>query len=425
MLSVKCSKRKDKKMSHVYDVIVIGGGASGLMAAGRAAERGRRVLLLEKNNALGVKLALTGGGRCNICNAEENKRRLLKNYGAAEKFLYSPFSQFGVDETFRFFSARGLPLKVEENNRVFPKTEKASDVIDVLARYVRQGKGEIRKRARVGAFITKDKKLIGVKVNGEVLAAQSYVLATGGKSHPETGSTGDGFGWLAKLGHEVKEPKPTVVPLSVKEGWIKSLAGVVLKNVKVTFFLNSKKRVSERGNILCTHFGISGPLILNLAGRVSYMLYDGAVTATIDLFPQLDHGALDKRITQIFDEHKNKTLKNIMNLIVPPGTASAMLSLRPQLNSEKKVHSILRQERKDMVQLLKNLPLTITGLMGFERAVVTNGGLAISEVDGKTMRSRKHLNLFVTGDLIDISRPSGGYSLQLCWTTGWVAGSNA
>ncbi len=412
-------------MNDRYDVIVVGGGASGTMAAGRAAERGRNVLLLEKNDKLGAKLSISGGGRCNICNAEEDEQILLRHYGAAEKFLYSPFSQFGVAETFEFFTSHGLPLKIEAHKRTFPETEKASDVVHVLEKYVQQGEVEIRTNSEVQEVQEKDGKIIGVKVNNEVLTAESYILATGGKSHPETGSTGDGFVWLKDLRCEIKEPTPSVVPLAVEEVWVKSLAGVSLDDVKITFFVDQQKSFAVKGRILCTHFGLSGPLILNSAARVAEMLVEGEVTATIDVFPQFDLGALDKHITQIFDENKNRDLKNVMKLIAPTGTAPAILTLFPQFDPEKKVHSISKQERKTLVNLLKALPVTITGLMGNDRAVVSDGGLALSDIDGKTMRSRRYENLFVTGDLLHINRPSGGFSLQLCWTTGWVAGSNA
>jgi len=409
----------------IYDVIVIGGGASGMMAAGRAAELGKRVLLLEKNKQLGEKLKITGGGRCNITNAEENERILLGHYGKAEQFLYSSFSQFGMTDTFSFFESRGLPLVVQARKRAFPKTEKALDVFDVLMKYLDQGKVIIKSGIRVTAIEGEKGLITGVVCDKEKFVAKSYILATGGKSHPETGSTGDGFLWLKNLGHEVKEPTPTIVPLAVEEMWVKLLAGVSLSFMKVNFYLDGKKKFSITGKILFTHFGLSGPLILNSASKVADLLHEGSVTATIDAFPDTEFKDLDKKIMEVFDNNKNKTLKNVFKEIAPKGTAQEILSLLPEVNDDLKIHSVTKEQRKKLTHLLKALPLTVSGLMGFDRAVIADGGVAVNQIDGKTMRSKLYKNLYVTGDLLHISRPSGGYSLQLCWTTGFVAGSNA
>lgn len=406
----------------MYDVIVIGGGASGMMAAGRAAERGKRVLLLEKNRDLGAKLKITGGGRCNICNAEENIHTLLTNFGAAAAFLYSPFSQFGVPETWAFFENRGLPLSIQENKRVFPKTEKAIDVFKVLKKYLNQGNVEIRTNIRVMRLIAKQRRIEKVITANSEFFGKNLILASGGLSHPETGATGDGFRFLKELGHTVSNPTPNIVPLAVSEAWIKSLAGVTLKDVKITFFVNNQKSFSLKGDILATHFGISGPMILNSATKVADLLEEGRVTAQIDIFPQLDSGALDKHITNIFDGNKNKILKNVLRGIVPAATSSVILSICQGINPETKIHSVKSEQRKKLGQILKVLPLTISGLMGFNRAVTADGGVTLKEIDTKTMRSLLFENLYVTGDLLDINRPSGGYSLQLCWTSGYVAG---
>lgn len=419
---VHCGHMKSEPQH--YDVIVIGGGASGMMAAGRAAERGLSVLLLEKNKHLGQKLAITGGGRCNITNAEENEQLLLSHYGSAEKFLYSSFSQFSTDDTFSFFAGLGLPLVVQEGKRAFPKTENAIDVVKALEGYLKKGNVEVRTKTAVTKLHSTPTSITGVEVDGEILTADRYIIATGGQSRPETGSSGDGFAWLKDLGLAIEDPTPRIVPLAVRDSWILSLAGISLNDVKITFFAAGEKAFALKGRILCTHFGLSGPLILNAAGQVADLLHIGPVTAAIDVFPKLDVGALDKHVTDIFDKNKNKELKNVMKFITPSGTSTAILSLLPNIDIEKKVHSVSKTERKHIVHLLKALPVVITGLMGYERAVVADGGLLISEVDGKTMRTRKFDNLYVTGDLLHIKRPSGGYSLQLCWTTGWVAGSH-
>lgn len=408
-----------------YDVIVIGGGASGMMAAGRAGEAGKRVLLLEKNAKLGAKLAITGGGRCNITNAEDDERLLLAKYGVADKFLHTTFAQFGMRDTFSFFESRGLPLKVETYKRAFPVSERASDVVAVLEKYLAKGKVEVRTGIVVKKIAATGGRITHVETNAGDFSATSYILATGGVSHPETGSTGDGFSWLRGLGHTITAPTPTIVPLKVREGWAKKLSGVSLPAMKITFYVDGAKQFSKTGPLLFTHFGISGPTILNSAGKVAEVLREGIVTATIDLFPGLDQGALDRKITEVFDANKNKLLRNVLKDIVPPGTADALLSLLPSIDPETKVHSVTKESRKSLVELCKRVPLTITGLMGFDRAVVADGGLPLTEVDTRTMRSRLIENLFVTGDLLHITRPSGGYSLQLCWTTGYVAGSHS
>ena len=288
------------KDTHHFDVIVIGGGAAGLMAAGRAAELGKRVLLLEKNKRLGEKLRISGGGRCNITNAEEDVKTLLSNYGEAEKFLYSVFSEFGIKDTFEFFESKGLPIKVEDRKRAFPLSEKAVDVVDVLVKYASKGGVEIRTATPVRKIILNEGKISRIVISGGEYTADSYVLATGGVSHPETGSTGDGFLWLEQLGHMVIEPTPTIVPLKTKDAWIKSLRGKTLTGGKITFYLDGKKKFTQSGNILLTHFGLSGPTILNCAGKVADLLYEGKVTAKIDLFPTLDVGSLDTKIQEHF-----------------------------------------------------------------------------------------------------------------------------
>lgn len=396
-----------------------------MMAAGRAAERGRRVLLLEKNAHLGEKLKITGGGRCNIANAEENTEALLAHYGKAKQFLYTPFAQFGVEDTFTFFETRGVPLKVEAGKRAFPASEKAGDVLRVLEKYLAEGNVTVRTHAPVSGIAAANGRVEKVTVGKEEFSAASYILATGGTSHPETGSTGDGFFWLTALGHHVEKPTPTLVPLAVREKWVRELSGVSLADIKISFFVGEKKRLSLKGKILFTHFGISGPLILNAAGKVADMLHEGAVTARIDAFPDTDLGTLDKKITHLFDAHKNKMLKNIFRDIAPEGSGDVLLALLPAIHPDTKVHSITKAARRQIVELLKSIPLTIAGLMGYDRAVVADGGLVLAEVDRKTMRSALYDNLYVTGDLLHIRRPSGGYSLQLCWTTGYVAGSHA
>lgn len=413
-------------MTKKYDLIVVGGGASGMMAAGRAGERGLRVLLLEKNKQLGNKILITGNGRCNILNAIEDEHMLLEKYGSSKRFLYSLFAQFGEKDAFNFFDSRGLPLVIEEYNRVFPKSQSALDVVHFLADYMHRGNVEVRTECAVSGVRIKDNSIESILCGEEVLTATEYIFATGGVSHPETGSTGDGYKWLKQLGHTVADPTPSLVPLAVKEHWVKELSGVSLEDMKITFFVDDEKEFKLNGKLLFTHFGISGPLILNSASKVSKLLPTGVVTAVIDMFPKIDSGDLERQIISIFDVNKNKTLKNIISDLVPAGMSKGILILLSQyMDMETKVHSVSKENRKKIVNLFKALPITITGLMGLDRAIVADGGLPLTEVDMKTMRSKKVNNLFVTGDLLHINRPSGGFSLQLCWSTGYVAGSNA
>lgn len=413
-------------MAKQYDLIVVGGGASGMMAAGRAGERGLKVLLIEKNKNLGEKLRISGNGRCNILNAERNEHVILKKYGSSEQFLYSLFAKFGVGDTFDFFESRGLPLIIEANNRAFPRSQNALDVVELLEKYMRKGNVEIRNQCAVSEVKIKDNKIESIVCQNETFIAKDYIFATGGTSHPETGSTGDGYKWLKQLGHTVVSPTPSVVPLAVQEKWVKELSGVALDSMRITFFVDDKKDFRLDGRLLFTHFGISGPIILNSAFKVAKMLPTGVVTAEIDMFPKLDVGALDRQIVSIFNENNNKTLKNIISDLVPAGMSKGIsLLLSDFIDLTTKVHSVTKDDRKKIVNLFKALPITITGLMGLDRAVVADGGLPLEEVDMKTMRSKKVSNLFVTGDLLHVNRPSGGFSLQLCWSTGYVAGSEA
>lgn len=408
-----------------FDVIVVGGGAAGLIAAGRAAERGLSVLLLEKNKELGKKLSISGGGRCNVTNAESDEHTLLRAYGAAEPFLYSLFSQFGVKDTFSFFESRGLPLVVQARNRAFPKTEKAQDVVRVLETYIKKEKATIIVGTPVLTVVTDGKRITGVTTAGQTYRAKDYIFATGSVSHPETGSTGDGFPWLRALGHTVAKPTPTIVPLAVKESWVKMLAGVSLPYMKITFFVEGTKAFSKKGELLFTHFGVSGPLILNSASAVADLLHTGQVTATIDVFPDTDLGELERTIIAVFDANKNKTLKNVIGECVPAGMSKGIIALiAPQVNIEQKVHSVSREDRKYFVSTLKALPLTIKGLLGFDRAVIADGGVPLKEIDMRTMCSNIVPNLYIIGDLLHVNRPSGGFSLQLCWSSGYVAGTH-
>ncbi|MDD2766554.1 MAG: aminoacetone oxidase family FAD-binding enzyme [Candidatus Moranbacteria bacterium] len=413
-----------------YDVIVIGGGPAGMMAAGRAAQCGARVLLLEKNSSLGQKLLITGGGRCNVTNAEFDIHLFLAKFKGSAKFLYSPFAQFGVEKTLDFFHSYDMPTKIEAEKRVFPVTDKSQSVFDVLTKYMTEGNVEMHLGVTVTGFAMGDGIIEGVLLgNGECLRAHAYILATGGKSHPETGSTGDGFTWLREIGHTIIESQAILVPVITKEKWVHDLSGVSLAEAKLSFFQNDasgkrKKILPQKiGKILFTHFGLSGPLVLNMSKSISEFLQYGPVTLALDLLPQMDYGMIDKKLQEIFEENKNKKIKNVLDEIIPTSFVPALLE-RAKIDGEKAVNALSREERFSLGRGAKEMSMTVTGLLGAEKAIVTSGGVALSEVDFRTMRSRLYPNLYCVGDILNIDRPSGGYSLQLCWTTGYVAGTS-
>ena len=409
----------------VWDVVVIGGGASGMMTAGRAASLGKKVLLLEKNEELGKKLLITGGGRCNVTNAEEDMRVLLSKFKDSDKFLFSAFSQFSNKDTLDFFNSRGMETKVEANNRVFPITNKAESVWKVLLEYLKTNNVTVQSNCNVVGIETDGDKISSVKLKDKAtIKAKSFVLSTGGKSHPETGSTGDGFRWLSELGHKVTEPTASLVPISVEDEWIKTLQGVSLENVKITVLQNDVKQEVKKGKILFTHFGLSGPTILNLSSEVGELLKYGDVFLSLDILPDLDYGQLNLKLQDIFKEKSNKKFKNTLDSLLPFALAPVIVAISG-IDGDKPSHSITREERLHLVQVLKDLRVKVSGLLGEDKAIVTSGGVALDEVDFKTMTSKLFPNLYLTGDILNIDRPSGGYSLQLCWTTGFVAGSNA
>lgn len=409
-----------------FDVIVVGGGPAGMMAAGQAAEYGRRVVLLEKNNRLGKKLELTGNGRCNITNAEFDTRMFLSFFGDAKKFLFSPFSRFSVQDTFDFFGSRGLPLYVsEDRKRAFPESNDARDVTRVLKTYMDENDVEIRFGTQVEQLLLEEGTIVGVKTNNGSIRAESVILATGGASYKETGSTGEAFNWLKAVGHSVAEATPDIVPLRVKEHWVKDLSGMSLEPMKITFAGKNGATLSKSGKLLFTHFGISGPLILNSANDVKKLLKHGPVETAVDLFPKQEINEVDRQVLDLFDTNKNKVVRTVVKFLAPTGTAKAVLANLPEELLDKKVNSVTQEERKTLAHTVKNMRFTVTGTMGYDWAVVCDGGVPMTEVDTRTMASKIHPNLFIVGDLLHISRPSGGYSLQLCWTSGRVAGESA
>lgn len=411
----------------IWDVVVIGGGPAGMMAAGRAAERGLKVLLVEKNDSLGKKLLITGGGRCNVTNAELDTRKLLTKFRENDKFLFSAFSQWSVQETLNFFNLKNMPTKEEAEKRVFPISNSSQSVWNVLVEYMKQGDVIILSNSPVVGFIKPENSSNTVSAvrlkNKKEILGKAFVLATGGKSRPETGSTGDGFVWLKELGHQVIEPTAALVPITISDPWIPQLSGVSLPAAKISLYQNGVKQESRVGKVLFTHVGMSGPGILNMSRDISELLKYGEVTLSLDTLPDLDYGQLNTKLQELFRETSDKKkFKNSLSEIIPSALAPVVVQLSG-IDADKPCHSITREERLALVKLLKDIRMNVSGLLGVEKAIVTSGGVALSEVDFKTMQSRLYPNLHLVGDILNIDRPSGGYSLQLCWTTGFVAGN--
>ncbi len=408
-----------------FDVAVIGGGPSGMMAAIRASELGAKVALLEKNIVLGRKLLLTGKGRSNITRAEFNPKELAKKYGREGDFLLYPLSVFGVKETLKFFEEHGLKTKVERGKRIFPQSDKARDVLNVLIQSLKKNNVLILTKAEVGEIFIRGNKITKLFLkDGKEIKAKNYIICTGGKSEPQTGSTGDGYKWLQKLGHTIIKPRPALVPINIKEAWPKEAQGLSLKNIELFVFQNNKKVESRFGELLFTHFGISGPIVLDTAEKVGELLEKGGVSLSLDLKPALSFERLDKRLRSDFAKQSNKMFKNSLADLLPSKLIPVIVKLSG-INQMKKVNEITKEERNKLVKLLKNLEMTVNSLLGFETAIITLGGVSLKEIDAKTMTSKLVDNLFLAGEIINLHGPTGGYNLQLCWSTGHLAGQSS
>ena len=417
-------KRKVSKTKE-WDVVVIGGGPAGLMSAGIAAKSGAKVILVEKNETMGKKLLLTGGGRCNLTNAEPDHRKFVSKYGKKGNFLFTPFSIFGVENTIRFFEKLGLKTKVEPGFRVFPESDSALDVLGVLTKFGANNGVEYRLGMSV-THIKKDKGQIESVIleDGEEIRGKNFIIATGGKSYPETGSTGDGFKWLAKLGHKIIEPNPSLVPIKIKENWIGDFAGITLEDVAISVYQNDKKMMGKRGRLLFTHDGLSGPTILNMSKDIGELLSDGEVKIYIDFFPGVGLDIMNQMMIQNFEENAIKKIKNLSFKEVPEKIYLKILNLIG-MDEEWFANEVRKAERTSIQDMFKKFPMTVKGLHGFDKAIVSSGGVDLKEVDFKEMRSKLYSNLFMVGDILDFDRNSGGYSLQICWTTGYIAGKFA
>ncbi len=414
-----------KRMAYMrYDLLVIGGGPAGMMAAGRAAEMGARVLLVEKNDRLGVKLLITGKGRCNITHKDDNIRELAGAFGKNGKFLFSAFSRFGYAETIDFFEHWGVRTKLERGNRIFPASDRAADVRDALLKYMKAGRVKIMTQAAVSKFVKKNSRIEkAVLKSGEDIFADKFVICVGGASYPATGSSGDGYGWLKRLGHGVSGIRPALAPIELKEKYVKDLEGLSLANVSVSVFKNDRKIDSRFGEALFTSNGMSGPVILDMSKKIGDNL-DSPLKLRIDLKPALGFPELDKRIQRDIAEIPNKMFKNSLDRLLPKKMIPVMILLS-RIDPNKKVNLITKEERKRLLHLLKELSFEIKKVAGLDQAIVTAGGAELKDIDPKTMRSKPVENLYLAGEILDIDGPTGGYNLQACWSTGYVAGQSA
>jgi len=408
-------------------VIIVGGGAAGMMAAIFAARNGHQVTLLEKNDKLGKKLFITGKGRCNFTNACDGED-LIKSIVTNGKFLYSAFCKFSNYDVMGFFDTLGLKYKVERGNRVFPTSDRASEVIAVLTKELERLAVKVLLNAEVMNITAKNdifQSVVYRNTAGKIvkLYADKVILATGGNSYQSTGSNGDGYRFAKALGHTITSLRPALVPLIVAEEWEKQLQGLSLRNVSVSIMNGGKQLFADFGELLFTHFGVSGPTILSASSSITSVIRKKNLKLVIDLKPALSDEKLDERILRDFEEEKNKAFKNALDKLLPKKLISVVVELSG-ISPEKKVHSISRQERKQLVQLLKNFTMTITGVRGFNEAIITQGGVDVREISPATMESKLVKGVYFAGELIDVDAVTGGFNLQIAWSTAYVAAMN-
>ncbi|MCI8938281.1 MAG: NAD(P)/FAD-dependent oxidoreductase [Lachnospiraceae bacterium] len=417
-------------------IIVVGGGAAGMMAAVSAARAGAEVTLLEKNEKTGKKIYITGKGRCNLTNACEPEE-FFQNVISNGKFLYSAFYQMDNRTVMAFFENAGCRLKVERGERVFPVSDHSSDVIGALNRRMEREHVKVCLNTCVKELLIENQEKESIEeashkgsVKGVVLSdgrkmeADAVILATGGKSYASTGATGDGYLFAETAGHTVKEVKPALVPFTVKESWCMELQGLSLKNVSVLLKSDKKKIYEGFGEMLFTHFGVSGPLILSASSYYAKKYADMQVPLIIDLKPALTREQLDKRILRDFEENKNRQFKNALDGLLPAKMIPIIIQLSG-ISPEKKVNEVTKKERNNLIDCFKNLTLTVTGTRGFQEAIITQGGICVKEVNPSTMESKLVKGLYFAGEVLDLDGVTGGFNLQIAWSTGYLAGNSA
>lgn len=412
-----------QQQNTTYDVAVIGGGPSGMMAAVRAAERGRKVLLIEKNKRLGKKLSISGGGRCNVTNNKPVVRDMLDMYKDAGKFLFSTYTQHGVAESIAWFEDKGVQLKEENDGRLFPTTDSAETICQALEVALRDSGVTVKLQSAVRSVVKVTDGFAVTLQDGSVVQSANCVIAAGGLSRPDTGSTGDGFGWLEQLGHAVNDCSLALVPIALQDKFVSRVSGISLPDVKVSLYADGQKQTVSRGKILFTHVGMSGPTILNMSSTIVPLLQHSVVTLRLDLFPDHDDAAVRDLIQGALINSSNQKVRNVLAAMLPKAIGTELLQLAA-VDPETPAHSVTKDERRRIIAQCKNVIVTVLHVLGTEKAVISSGGASLAEIDFKTMQSRHVPGLYVIGDMLDVDRPSGGYGLQLSWSTGWVAGNS-
>jgi len=405
-------------MQNQYNKIILGGGPAGMFATIFAKQKGEKVLLIEKNNCIGKKLAITGKGRCNITNYTTDIKELVSTYKKNGKFLFHAFSVFNVEDTIAFFKDLEVKTKIERGNRVFPESDDAYEIIEKLFALV---KDDILFNCDVQEILSSENHITGIKTNKGIFTADKYILATGGKSYPLTGSNGDGYALAQAVGHKIIEPKPALVPLAAKEHWISELAGLGLKNIRMDVYQNGKKIFSKFGELLFTHTGISGPIVIDSSREIGELLEKSPVKIIIDLKPALSYPTLKERINKDLIAAKNKAIKNSLHELLPASLIPVIIKLS-KIDPETKASQLSKDAKNNLLHILKELSLNISNVGDWNNAIVTDGGIDIKEIDPNTMQSKLIDNLYFAGEIIDVYGPTGGYNLQLCWSTGYLAG---
>ncbi len=400
--------------------IVIGGGAAGMMAAYAAAMCGNEVSLYEKNEKLGKKVYITGKGRCNVTNACETQD-LFNNIVTNPKFMYSPIYTFDNNMVQSFMEEWGCPLKTERGNRVFPQSDKSYDVINALIRAMRENKVDINLDSHVSDILTENGHVTGIRVNGCDIECDNVILATGGYSYPSTGSTGEGHTMASKLGHHITKCMPALVPFTAAEEWVKELQGLSLRNCGVTIYDGDHKIYEDFGELLFTHFGVSGPTVLSASSYAVDIIRKRPLRLVIDLKPALDEKQLDARILRDFEANINRKFMNSLDKLFPKSLIPVIIE-RSGIDAQCRVNEITRDKRQGLVKLIKNFDLTLTGLRGFNEAIITHGGVDVKEIDSSTMESKLIKGLYFAGEMIDVDAVTGGFNLQVAWSTGYLAG---